>query len=39
MTVAEVHARMSNAEYGRWRIFMQRRAQREEMAKAKGGTR
>lgn len=34
MTVAEMHQRMTNAEYVDWTIYYGRKAQRDEMAMA-----
>lgn len=43
MTVARLEAEMPNAEYERWKVYLGRRAQREELearkAKKRGGQR
>jgi hypothetical protein len=36
MTVARLQAEMSNAEYVRWGVYFARKAQRQELEKAKG---
>lgn len=39
MTVDRLRAEMSSAEFGRWEIYYARIAQREELARLKGGGR
>lgn len=35
MTVARLRAEMSNEEYVQWQVFLGRKAQRDELAKAR----
>ena len=37
MTVARMEAEMPNAEYVRWRVLYQRRAQKHQLAKGGAG--